>query len=113
VPRTHVQSEVEQLDQERGLPDVDANDVAVLWVDLQQAARPAPVGVFESDLDDDTFRFQGDDKVAHCGGTQPRLGPDLLPRQRTAEEDLPQGAGPVALAEVPHGGCTGPGHRPA
>src|SRR5258708_5168482 len=63
--------------------------------------------------DDDPIRLQGGDQVAHRGRAQAGQIPDLVPSERTVEEDLPQRAGPVALAEIPYRGGSGPGHRPA
>src|SRR5258708_3894680 len=92
---------------------VAAADVAIPGVDLKQPARSASVGVLEADLDDDPLRLQGGDQVAPRGRAQAGQIPDLVPSERTVEEDLPQRAGPVALAEIPYRGGSGPGHRPA
>ena len=82
--------QVEQLDLHPGLTDVDAHHRAVPRVDPQQYPRPAAVGVDEPGLHDEPVLDQLAGHVAHGRHAQPAELAELLPAERTVEEQLGQ-----------------------
>jgi hypothetical protein len=100
-----VHRQVEQLHLHAGLADVDADDVAEPRVDPQQHARAAAVGLDQTGLDDEPLL---DELTGHVGDrrrAQPGELAQLVPAQRTVEEQFGQQGGPVVPAQVPDCGA--------
>ena len=90
--REYLHAEIEQLDEHAGLADVDADHVAVRRVDLQNRARSATLGVFDTCLDQHILLEQFADDVADSGEADSRRDAELLTGHRPVQIERVQGS---------------------
>ncbi|GAB3934116.1 hypothetical protein GCM10027614_06540 [Micromonospora vulcania] len=96
--------EVEQLDPDPGLTHVHPDHEGEPGCDAQQHAGPATVGLGRAGLGDQALVDQVGHHVAHRRLTQPGAAHQVLPGERTVEEELGQQGGPVAQPHAAVGG---------
>ena len=104
--------QVEQIDPYPSLADVDADDVAVVGVDVEQHARPASVGALPPDLGDNALVEQLADDLGDRSHAQPSRGTEILAAVWTAEIQRPENDHPVLAPKVQHRAAPSMLHRP-